>query len=51
MTPRNIAQQNAERRLRHSTWQREPAFPAWALWLALALASPFLAAGISWSAQ
>jgi hypothetical protein len=43
MTPRNIQQQNAERRLRHATWEREPVLPSWALWLGLAIASPFLA--------
>jgi hypothetical protein len=43
MTRADNRQQNAERRLRHATWEREPVLPSWALWLGLAFASPFIA--------
>ena len=46
-TPRRIAQQNAERRLRHAVWAAEPD-RMW-LWLCAALFSPFAAALVSWA--
>jgi hypothetical protein len=43
MTRKDDRNLQGERRLRNATWEREPVLPSWALWLGLAIASPFIA--------